>query len=95
MSTHLTQKNMTYVEHLCQAWGYSYHLIKGGILCFLHGIFPNLFVTSASDTVFYLHNIIHKTECTELPIEPIQLFEPIQLLKSTKPLKSAEPIEPL
>lgn len=62
MSSHLAQKNITYFEHLCQAWHYSYHLIRGGVLCFIHGIFPNLFVTSASDTVFYLHHQIQKTE---------------------------------
>jgi hypothetical protein len=52
---HPAAVNESYAEHLGSAWSFAFQLIGGGIACFLHGIFPFLFVTTGSSTIRVLH----------------------------------------
>ena len=45
----------TYFEHQRVAFGFSAALLKAGLACFIHGLFPALFQTTASRTVMELH----------------------------------------
>jgi len=52
---HLQKQNLTYLQHLRQAWSISCHLAKASLQCFVHGVYPDLWETAASDTVKRLH----------------------------------------
>ncbi len=45
----------TYLEHQRVAFGFSKALLKAGLACFIHSLFPALFQTTASRTVMELH----------------------------------------
>ena len=55
MSTKPADVNETYGEHLGSAWSFAFRMIGAGIACFLHGLFPFLFVTTGSSTIRELH----------------------------------------
>ncbi len=48
----------SYWEHFGVATGFGRTMIVGGIKAVLHGIFPNVFKTSGSDTVRKLHAVL-------------------------------------
>ena len=48
----------SYWEHFGVATGFGRTMIVGGIKAVLHGIFPNIFKTSGSDTVRKLHAVL-------------------------------------
>lgn len=52
---HLKENNIGYFRHMKRAFYFSYNLILAGILCFIHGIYPDIFTYTAS-------NIIKKLE---------------------------------
>jgi len=56
---HTTEKRISYCNHLKQAWIISGRMILGGLACFIHGILPDIFVTTASNIAM---DIILKTE---------------------------------
>ena len=45
----------TYREHQQVAFGFSGALLKAGLACFIHGLVPALFQTTASRTIVELH----------------------------------------
>jgi len=45
----------TYPEHLASAWTFGARLFLGSLACFLHGLFPFLFVKTGSTTVRALY----------------------------------------
>ena len=51
---HPHQHGETYWQHMYFATVFAAKLIKAGIACLLHAIFPFIFKTYASDTVFIL-----------------------------------------
>ena len=54
-SSHQATVNESYTEHLGTAWSFGFQLIGAGFACLLHGLFPFLFVTTASSTIRELH----------------------------------------
>ena len=52
---HPASVNETYFEHLYSAWSFAFRMACAGCACFLHGLFPFLFVTTGSSTIRELH----------------------------------------
>ena len=59
MSNHLQQVNMTYFSHLKRAWRIGSKMMYNGLLYIIHGVYPNVFETSASKCIDQLHIEIH------------------------------------
>lgn len=57
---HLNHAHESYFQHLCFASVFGARLIFGGIGAILHGIFPAVFQTVGSRTVFALHDELKK-----------------------------------
>jgi hypothetical protein len=53
--------NETYFEHLKAALGFSFHLLVGGLACFIHAFFPFLFVHTAGKKVHSIVSFMKKT----------------------------------
>lgn len=51
MNSHLKDINESYFEHMLYALKYGFKMLGAGIACILHAIFPDIFVTAASDTI--------------------------------------------
>ena len=51
MNAHLKETNETYFEHMFHAIRYGFRMILAGFACIIHAIIPDLFVTTASDTI--------------------------------------------
>ena len=51
MSSHLKDTNEGYFQHMVCAAKYGIRMILAGIACIIHAIIPDLFVTTASDTM--------------------------------------------
>ena len=51
LTRHLAETNMTYFQHMRRATGVSLSLIVAASACMIHGFFPFLFETNASDTI--------------------------------------------
>lgn len=45
----------SYTEHCATASRFGFSMIRAGIACLIHGIFPWMFVTTGSDTIRRLH----------------------------------------
>jgi len=50
-ASHPRSVGETYFEHQRVAFGFSGALLKAGLACFIHGLFPALFQTTASRAV--------------------------------------------
>jgi len=48
---HLREQKLDYIDHLIQAWGYSYQFAKGFVYSFIHGLYPDLFTTDATNLI--------------------------------------------
>jgi hypothetical protein len=46
----------TYVQHMGQAFGFAATMLGAACACFLHGLFPWLFVSTGSRTIATLHD---------------------------------------
>lgn len=61
---HLRDRNVTYFNHMFIAFHISYRLLTTGVKSFVHGIFPFVYVTSATDTVNDLHTELNPVKYT-------------------------------
>ena len=52
---HPRSVNESYLEHQRMAWGFSASLLKAAAACFIHGLVPGLFESTASRSVAELH----------------------------------------
>lgn len=62
---HLEEKRIGYFAHLRQAWWISLRMFYGGVACFVHGLVPDWFTTTASDVaadVLYSAGLLKKTD---------------------------------
>ena len=50
-TAHPASVDETYSEHLGAAHSFAWTLLAAGLACFVHGIFPFLFVTTASSRI--------------------------------------------
>lgn len=53
---HLDAVNETYLEHMTHAGGFGFKLIRAGVACWIHGLFPALCCTTGSKAVTELHD---------------------------------------
>ena len=53
--SHLKDKRQNYCDHLLHALEFSYCLFVASVKVFIHGVYPDVFLTSASDEVHRLH----------------------------------------
>lgn len=51
---HLENKNIGYFPHLIQAWKIAGLMVCSGVACFIHGIYPDIFSTTATDISDYI-----------------------------------------
>lgn len=51
MEKHLDKVGMTYFGHMAGAWKFAFKLQLAALAGLVHGLLPNLFETTASDTV--------------------------------------------
>jgi len=51
LTKHLSETNMTYFQHMRRATGISLSLSIAAISCMIHGFFPFMFETKASDLI--------------------------------------------
>jgi len=51
MRKHLEKNGMTYFQHMAFAYKYAFKLQKAVFAALIHGLIPDLFETTASDTV--------------------------------------------
>lgn len=49
--SHLKEVNEGYIEHMVCAQKYGFRMIGAGFACIIHSLFPNLFITTASDVM--------------------------------------------
>jgi Family of unknown function (DUF6356) len=59
---HPNEHQMTYLQHLLRAWGLAYHMGKGSIALLIHGICPEWFTTTGTDTIRSIHQSLAKKE---------------------------------
>lgn len=57
-----------YSQHLGSAWYFAWQMSLGAGACLLHGIFPFLFETSASQRIGHLHDrmIMNRSRATDV-----------------------------
>ena len=56
MFNHLTQKNMTYFEHMIGAIYFSLLSLLASIAFFIHGLIPDIFTESGSSIIRILNS---------------------------------------
>jgi uncharacterized protein DUF6356 len=57
---HPSEVGETYFQHMAAAAGVGLRMAGGAVACFVHAVFPFLFVRTGSDTIDRLHRRIHK-----------------------------------
>lgn len=57
---HPREVGETYFEHMTAAAGVGARMAAGALACFVHAVFPFLFVRTGSVTIDRLHRRIHK-----------------------------------
>jgi hypothetical protein len=62
---HLKKQNMTYLSHMRQAFYLGYRLCASGVKVIVHGIFPDVYETAATETINELHKEIQKSDKVE------------------------------
>lgn len=55
---HLNHLNVSYTKHFKHSICYSLMSLKCSYYFFIHALYPDVYVTSGSDTIKKLHNII-------------------------------------
>ncbi|MDX2104030.1 MAG: DUF6356 family protein [Alphaproteobacteria bacterium] len=60
-TAHPTAIGESYGQHLRYASGFGWQMIKGGLACLIHGLFPFWFETTGSTTIHRLHARLHCT----------------------------------
>jgi len=55
---HLESVGQSYTEHFSDSMNYSWKSLKSSFYFFAHGIYPDVFEKSGSDTILDLKNII-------------------------------------
>lgn len=56
---------MNYYKHLSVSLNYSKLFLIASIKAFIHAIFPNLFITSTTNTVNNINNLLIKNNCKD------------------------------
>ena len=66
-SEHPATVGETYWQHLRSAAGFSFDMIRGGLACLVHGVFPFLFTTTGSSVIRNLHErlVVNRARVSE------------------------------
>lgn len=59
---HLSDLNVSYTTHFKHSMYYSIMSLKSSYYFFIHALYPDVYVTSGSDTIKKLHNIISENK---------------------------------
>ena len=77
---HPASVNETYLQHMGMAFGFGSRMLLGSLACFVHGLFPWLYLTRGSDTIRVLHHrmVTHRATAPagrpdSAPVAPLQL----------------------
>ena len=66
----------SYAEHMASAFGFGTAMLRGGLACLVHGIFPFLCTSTGSATIRRLHDrmVVNRirTPATETSASPAQ-----------------------
>ncbi len=64
----------SYFSHLLSASSFSFKMLFGGIACFLHGVFPFLFIKTGSELITSLHDsmVTHRQKNTIRQADPVE-----------------------
>ena len=54
---------MTYVEHACLSYKIGLLFAKASFMAFVHAIYPDVFVTSSSESVRIAHEMMKNAGC--------------------------------
>ena len=57
---HLRKVNMSYLDHMKHSMSLSKMYFEGGFKAFIHGVFPNMYETSSTDTQKKIHDKLFK-----------------------------------
>ena len=60
MFKHLKDVGLSYVEHMKFSFYLSYMFGKASFCALVHGIYPDILITTSSDTITQLNNDIQK-----------------------------------
>ena len=63
---HPSSVGETYLQHLGKATTFSYKLFSLSVCCFIHGVFPFMFETTASDEIECLNKKLQTRRGKEL-----------------------------
>lgn len=63
MFNHPKKVCMSYIQHLKLSLYFSYILFKGSLKAIVHGLVPDVYVTSTSDLSIQLRAILDKSGC--------------------------------
>ena len=60
---HPNKMCMSYIHHAFVSLQFSYLLINAGTKAFIHALFPSLYITSTTDVVKDIYNILEGVGC--------------------------------
>ena len=63
MFKHPSKVCLSYLKHMKFSFHLSYHFGKASACAFVHGIYPDIFITHSSDTIQKLTNDMNKIGC--------------------------------
>ena len=59
---------MSYFSHLKFSFFLSFEFAKASIYAIIHGIYPDIFVTHSSDTIYHLNTEMQKIGCRKIDL---------------------------
>ena len=62
---HPKQVCMTYFQHAKLSLNFSFIFFKASLEAFIHAIYPDICVTSTSDTIKQINDILNKSGCRD------------------------------
>jgi len=65
MFKHPTQVCMTYYEHFKHSMKFSYMFMVSSFKAFIHAIFPDVFITSTTNTINEISKLIENSGCRQ------------------------------
>ena len=76
---HPASVDETYGQHMGVAWGFAGQLLSAAVMCFLHGLLPCCFTTSASQRITKIHDsmVLNRIR-VEANVSPIPARETAQ-----------------
>ena len=61
-----------YAEHFVMSWGFGLAMLRGGLACLVHGIFPFLCTSTGSGTIRALHERMAKRPHDQIALAAVR-----------------------